>query len=248
MAFVIAGPDGAPAWEGKASIADPSADQAEQALIRRLRRRGGDVAISFGGEAGTELAISQPQPETLESAYEQVIARYRLQWADFDVEGAALQDAAANDRRNIALAALERRHPALRVTYTLPVDPGGLSEDSLSLLRDARRRGVRVDAVNLMVMDYPAKFAAGGQTMAALAIASAERTQAQLSGWMPGLSLGLTPMLGRNDEPGQVFTVADAGRLCRWARSQPWVSWLSYWSVNRDSAGYAHIFGAFGAD
>lgn len=248
MAFVIAGPGGAPAWDGKGRISDPSADQAEEALICNVRRRGGDIAISFGGEAGAELALSRPRPEALESAYEQVIARYSLQWADFDVEGAALKNAAANMRRNIALAALQRRHPRLRITYTLPVDPDGLSEDSLSLLRDAQRRGLRVDAVNLMVMDYAARFVAGGQTMADLAMASAERTHAQLAGWVPALSLGLTPMLGRNDEPGQVFTVADAGRLCRWAQTQPWVSWLSYWSVNRDSAGYAHIFSAFGAN
>ena len=59
-----------------------------------------------------------------------MIDRYDARTVDFDIEGAALADVAANTRRALAIAQLARAaaddgHP-LRVWLTLPVSPAGL--------------------------------------------------------------------------------------------------------------------------
>jgi chitinase len=52
---------------------------------------------------------------------------------DFDIEGSALSNTAANDRRNAAPADLQSRYAAqgkrLDVDYTLPVNPTGLESN-----------------------------------------------------------------------------------------------------------------------
>jgi hypothetical protein len=73
------------------------------------------------------------------------VDQYSLSWLDFDIEGNALLDYAANDRRNAAIAAMQRNNPFLRISYTLPVETYGLLEDGLKILVSAKNAGVRVD-------------------------------------------------------------------------------------------------------
>lgn len=229
LAFITANLRGEPAWDGRMlANGDYYADQ-----ISALRRRGGDVIVSFGGEAGVELAVVENDPAALQAKYEAVIGRYQLTWLDFDIEGGALADARANQRRNAVLARLQAAHPGLRISYTLPVDPDGLSPDARRLLADARARGLRVDSVNLMTMDFGARFSAG-KRLSGVAIASARRAREQCRRIDPAIRLGLTAMIGQNDVPTEVFTEADARALVLWAAAQPWICSLSFWSANRD--------------
>jgi hypothetical protein len=229
LAFIIAGKDGNPAWDGRTPMeTNFYADQ-----ITAIRERGGDVIVSFGGEAGKELALVEPDGAALEAKYAAVIDRYHFTWLDFDIEGHALENQAANHRRNVALAHLQASHPGLMISYTLPVDPDGISTESRAVLKDARTAGVKVYSANVMTMDYGAKFSAG-KTMSAVSIASALAAYAQCQAISPELRIGLTPMIGQNDEKGEVFTLEDARILRDWAKSQPWVCSLSFWSINRD--------------
>ncbi|MGH3210211.1 MAG: cellulose binding domain-containing protein, partial [Trebonia sp.] len=71
-----------PEWGGVTAIgADPVAAQ-----IGALRAIGGDVRISFGGEAGSELAITCTSAAQLQAAYQQVISAYDVNKIDFDIE------------------------------------------------------------------------------------------------------------------------------------------------------------------
>lgn len=45
-------------------------------------------------------------------------------------------------------------NPGLVVSFTLPVLPVGLTADGVNLLRDAKAKGVRLDVLNIMTMDY----------------------------------------------------------------------------------------------
>jgi hypothetical protein len=45
--------------------------------------------------------------------------------------------------------------------------------------------------------------------------------------------VGITPMIGRNDEVTEVFTLADMTTLVNWAKSKP-IGMLGMWSVSRD--------------
>jgi chitinase len=230
LAFVIADRQGNPAWDGRF----PMEKNLYAAQIQGIRRRGGDAIVSFGGADGTEIAISETNTAALEEKYQSVIDRYQFTWLDFDIEGDSLANKGANTRRNIVLAALQAKNPGLVISYTLPVDPDGISRESQSLLSDAVARGVRIHSVNVMTMDFGAHFSKG-KKMSAVSIASALKARDQCSNIAPDIQIGITPMIGQNDEQGEVFTQNDARVVKKWAQKQPWVCSLSFWASNRDT-------------
>jgi hypothetical protein len=238
LAFVVSGGGGCtPEWGGVTPAGnDPVASQ-----IGALRAIGGDVRISFGGANGSELAVTCTSAAQLAAAYQQVILAYGVSKLDFDVEGAAVANTAANARRDQALAMLEAQDKGLQVSFTLPVLPSGLTGDGVALLNGAAQAGVAVSAVNVMAMDYgdgPAPSPAG--KMGTYAIDAATATDAQVASAF-GISdsaawakIAVTPMIGVNDTSDEVFTVSDASQLVAFAASKH-LAWLSMWSAARDT-------------
>ncbi|MFG2871898.1 cellulose binding domain-containing protein [Streptomyces sp. NPDC048338] len=232
LAFITSGGSCAPLWGGVTDLAsDRVASQ-----IGALRAKGGDVRVSFGGAAGHELALNCSGSADLAAAYGKVVDQYKLTKVDFDIEGAALPDTAANTRRSQAIAQLQKTHPGLNVSFTLPVMPEGLTQPGVDLLADAKRNGVRIDAVNIMAMDYGPAYSGD---MGQYAIQAATATQAQIKGVL-GLSdaaawkaVAVTPMIGVNDVTTEVFKVDDATQLVDFAKSKG-IGWLSMWSSTRD--------------
>lgn len=230
IAFIIADKQHNPAWDGRISVGQNLyADQ-----ITSIRSRGGDVIVSFGGADGTELAIAETNAAALESKYQSVIDQYKLSWLDFDVEGSALAKKDVNERRNAALARLQKKNPGLTITYTLPVDPNGISDESQQLLTDAKTKGLQVHSVNVMTMDFGAHFSKD-RRMSDVSIASAIKAREQCQSIDPAIQMGVTAMIGQNDEHGEIFTQQDARALTKWAEAQPWVCSLSFWASNRDA-------------
>ena len=230
IAFIISDKQGNPAWDGRWPMEQNLyADQ-----INLIRARGGDVIASFGGEAGTEPALAETNLPALEAKYQSVVDRYKLTWLDFDIEGDSLSKTDANARRNAALAWLQTNNPGLKISYTLPVDPNGISTESRSLLTDAKSKGLKVFSANVMTMDFGTHFTRG-KKMSDVSIASALKAHEQCQAIDPYIQIGLTPMIGQNDERSEVFTQDDAKALLAWAQSQPWACSLSFWSVNRDA-------------
>jgi hypothetical protein len=239
LAFVVAAGSGGctPEWGGVTAIgADPVAAQ-----IGALRAVGGDVRISFGGEAGSELAVTCTSVSQLQAAYQQVISAYDVNKIDFDIEGAAVDNTAANARRDQALAALQAQDPGLQISFTLPVLPSGLTSDGDAVLTGAVAAGVNISAVNVMAMDYGDGAAPNpsGQ-MGTFAIDAATATDAQVASAL-GISddaawskVAVTPMIGVNDTSDEVFTVANAQQLAGFAASKH-LAWLSMWSAARDT-------------
>ncbi|MER7730404.1 cellulose binding domain-containing protein [Streptomyces erythrochromogenes] len=232
LAFITSGGGCAPLWGGVTDLANDKV----AAQIGALRAKGGDVRVSFGGAAGHELALNCATVDDLAAAYGKVVDHYRLTKVDFDIEGAALPDTAANARRAQAIAKLQKAHPGLDVAFTLPVMPEGLTQPGVALLADARKNGVRVDAVNIMAMDYGPAYSGD---MGQYAIQAATATQAQVKSVL-GLSdaaawkaVAVTPMIGVNDVTSEVFTVADATQLVEFAASKG-IGRLAMWSSTRD--------------
>ena len=87
----------------------------------------------------------------LQQKYQNFVNSYAASWLDFDIEGSALDNVGANDRRNQAIAGLQKVNPNLRVSFTLPVESYGLLANSLALIRSAIARGVRVDCTSLHI-------------------------------------------------------------------------------------------------
>ena len=213
--------------------------------INSLRSIGGDVKPSFGGEAGTELAQACTDVPSLTAAYQSVIDEYNLTQIDFDIEGAAVADHASIDRRSAAMAALESAAKAagksLFITLTLPVLPSGLDANGQYVVQSAVSHNVTISTVNVMAMDYGDSEAPNpAGKMGTYAIDAAQSTEQQLAGWYPGKTaaqlwnmVGVTPMLGVNDQSDEVFTQSDETQLLNFAQTQH-LGELGFWDVTRD--------------
>ncbi len=215
--------------------------------IRSLQAAGGNVAISFGGAAGGEVAQTCTNTSSLTAAYANVVNTNGIQRLDFDIEGSVLGDTASTSRRDAALAALQAQNPAVQVDFTLAVAPNGLPSQEMGLLQDAKNHGVRVSVVNIMTMDF-----GNGQSAINDAISAANATSGQLAG-LYGIStsaafnmMGLTPIAGQNDD-NEFFSQTDAQTLETFA-SQHGVGELSFWEVDAFDKGvgfnYSRIFNA----
>jgi chitinase len=229
LAFLIPRSGCTPQWEDDGSSVGAFATQ-----ISALQASGGNVIISFGGEAGGELAQTCTNVSQLTAAYQNVVNTYGVTRLDFDIEGGVLSDTAATALRDQALAALQAQDPAVQVDFTLAVSPQGLptgTGSEYALLQDAKAKGVKVSAVNIMTMD----FGAGSNDLAD-AESAAQGTASQLSG-LYGIStsaaygmMGLTPIAGTNDD-GTFFSTSNASSLESFAAANG-VQELSFWEVD----------------
>ncbi|WP_405780584.1 cellulose binding domain-containing protein [Streptomyces sp. NBC_00859] len=232
LAFVTSGGSCAPLWGGATGLGDDKV----ASQISGLRAKGGDVRVSFGGASGTELGAACSSADALAAAYGKVIDTYKLTKVDFDIEGGALPDTAANTRRAQAIAQLQKSHPGLDVSFTLPVMPEGLTQPGVDLVANAKKNGVDISAVNIMAMDYGPSYSGD---MGDYATQAATATQAQIKGVL-GLSdsaawkaVAVTPMIGVNDVNTEKFTVDDAKKLADFAKAKG-LGRLSMWSGARD--------------
>ena len=114
--------------------------------------------------------------------------------------------------------------------------------DDAALVEDALARGVELDSINVMTMDYGAgtapdpagrMSASGSDAITALhaqldTLYGGALTDAEL--WA---RIGTTPMIGQNDVQSEVFTLDDAAQTVAFARAHG-VGMLSMWSINRD--------------
>ena len=236
LAFLIPDQGCTPKWEYNG---DPVG--AFSSEINALKANGGDVIISFGGAAGGELAQTCTSVSDLTAAYANIVNTYGVNRLDFDIEGATLDDTAANTRRDQALAALQAQDPSVQVDYTLAVAPDGLPSEQTGLLQDAKDDGVNVSTVNIMTMDF-----GDGHNALADAESAAQATAGQLAN-LYGTSnsqayqmMGLTPIAGQNDD-NEYFSPSDAATLENFAASNG-VQELSFWEVDGydKAAGYAY--------
>ena len=231
-------------WGGAYTLAAANQQLAVGARIAQLQQEGEQAIVSFGGQANTSLDVACTSATALTSAYQSVISAYHLTTIDLDIEGAALDNSAATERRAQAIAALERSDPRLKVWLTLPVEPSGLQDNALSAISAMLREHVSLAGVNVMTMDFTTPPAAG-RTMAQLAQDALTATHGQLATVYPQYGvklssqqiwqrLGATVMIGQNNIQQEVFTTADARTLAGFAGANH-LGRISMWSVNRDS-------------
>ncbi|MFJ9011128.1 chitinase [Streptomyces canus] len=233
LAFVIA--DGSactPSWNGASAIGDSSV----ASRISALKEDGAQVRVSFGGASGKELAETCSTAAKLAAAYGKALDAAGSSLADFDVEGDALTDSDSVELRSEAIALLQEERSDLAVSFTLPVMPSGLDDDSVALLESANDKSVQVSTVNIMTMNYGESY---DGDMGDYAITSAKAAQAQLrdvfgtsdaTAWR---AMALTSMIGTNDVDGETFTLSDAAQVREFAESKE-VAWVSMWSTFRD--------------
>jgi hypothetical protein len=263
LAFIVAdssqnaataSPTNIPAWGGYTAYSAASGYRLND--INTFRALGGDVVISFGGAANTELAEYITDTNRLQAAYQFVVTRYRATRIDFDIEGAADADTVSINRRSTVLAALQAAAAAagktLQISLTLPVLPTGLDNNGLYVVESAVSNGVNLASVNIMAMDYGDGSAPNpGGKMGTYAIQAATNLFSQLKSVYAAAHItktdaelwqmvGVTPLLGVNDVSDEIFDQTAATQLVAYATSQN-LGMLGFWSLNRDVPGSAGI-------
>ncbi|MFC3578123.1 hypothetical protein ACFOZ0_33690, partial [Streptomyces yaanensis] len=219
-----------------------------QTQIDNLRAIGGDVSIAFGGYTsdtnGTDLGNTCSSASAAASQIENVITTFNVSHIDYDIESNGLSNHTDVDRTNQALA-LVRSWAAtngrpLSITYTIPVLPSGLTSDGQYVLNSGRNNGFTPDVVNLMAMDY----GTSGTDMGTAANQALDATSSQLasiygkSTAQANAMLGVTPMIGQNDSPGEIFTLSNASTVVSHASSMG-ITEVAFWSEGRDNGNCA---------
>lgn len=246
LAFVVALQDEActPSWGGVYDL-----EEAEHALDldRRLARfsmQGGSAMVSFGGQANSDLALACSDEAALLKGYEEVIERYDQRSIDMDIEGELLSNPEALERQARAIADLQSARKSgdgLDVWLTLPVAPDGLTAEGLQAVRIYLAEGVELAGLNVMTMNFNSEK---GEQLLPSILNSLTATQAQFRSLFQEIDLAVgdatawsrisaTPMIGQNDTLEDVFTLADAAELSKFAADNG-MSRLSMWSLNRD--------------
>ena len=250
LSFVVASRTSgcAPSWGSAFSLAAAGEQLDLDRRIARLRQLSGDVAVSFGGQANQELALTCTDPAQLLAAYRSVVERYGISTVDFDLEGGALEDPASQGRRAAAIAALQQERQRagkdLAVWVTLPVAPTGLTQEGTDAVARLLAAHVDLAGVNVMTMDYGGSLPEG-TSMLAGSEQALEATHRQLGILYDHAHLhqtdagiwtriGATPMIGQNDVAGEIFTPAAAAALNGFARGHH-LGRVSMWSANRDA-------------
>ena len=206
---------------------------------------GGRVILSFGGADGPFLE-DDCSVTGLYNIINNLVSTYKIYSLDFDVEGNAVDDTGAANTRNAVITKLQAAYPNLYVSFTVPVGSGGLPGDVVTLIKNAKNAGVKINVVNIMTMDYGSDT--GGKAEGAVALESANATFNQLKSIYTGLTtaqlwgmVGITPMIGLNDgsttkHPTEQFTPADATTVTQFAETNG-LGLLAYWALNRDQPG-----------
>jgi chitinase len=259
LGFVVSAAHAActPSWGSAYSLDAAAATLDLDRRIARLRQRGGQVSVSFGGQANAELATACTNRADLTDAYRSVVDRYNPAAVDLDVEGAAASAPLVNARRAAAIAAVQQArakdgHP-LAVWLTLPVTPSGFTPQALGVLDALLAAHVDVAGVNAMTMDYGVPLPSGA-TMADVATVAltAVHDQVITAYGKAGINLsdgeawqrvGATPMIGQNDVTTERFELTDAAALVTFLQSKR-AARLSMWSLNRDQScgpNYANV-------
>jgi len=246
LSFITASPAQpcVPSWGGTLSLDEAGRTLQLDDKVRQFRAAGHDVAVSFGGHQGPELATACGDAAALADAYTTVIKRYSLDVVDLDVEGQAADPVAAKARAQ-ALARIQAERPKgspLRVWLTLPVARDGLDSRGKDNVKAMLSAGVELAGVNIMTMNFgPLR---NGETMLSASQLAAEAAHQDLEELYSGAGkpsdpgkiwqgMGLTPMVGDNDVADNTFDLQDASGLNSFARERG-VGRMSFWSVNRD--------------
>lgn len=237
--------------DGKKLIWDSGATDITsiKAKVAAAKKAGFGVIVSFGGSSAgkksssrfAELAGKYTDTTKLADHYIYVADTVGTTWLDFDVEEAAITDSTTIDRRNKALAIMQKKRPDLRVSFTVPVLTSGLETATKNMLTKAKNAGVKITCVNLMVM----YFTKSKVDMADAAWKAMTASKPFIK--LLDAKIGLTPLIGKNpDKPytHETFTVANAKALYEKAKKDDDVIWLGMWSLNADVKSHGNKYAA----
>ncbi len=217
-----------------------------QSQVSALQAEGGDVSISFGGYTvdtdGTDLGNQCSSASAMATQVESVVTTMNVTHLDFDIESSEETNSTDFTRTAQALALVRSwassTGRALNISYTLPVLPSGFTSDGLNVLNAAQSSGFKPDVVNIMTMDYGTSGTEMGTASNQALDAAAGQVASVFGESTPAAyaMLGNTPMIGQNDSPGEIFSLADASTVESHAAAEG-IALVSFWAEGRDNGG-----------
>ncbi len=223
-----------PAWGGLPSLA--LKDKFYQKETQYLQSKNGSVGVSFGGENGVSIE-STCTPAELVQVYQSAFDIYNAAFIDFDIEGGALGDTAANTKRFNALKTLQAQNSKAKVSLTLPANTDGFPLYALTLIQKAKDMGVVISEYNMMTMAWYAQKLPGN--ISDSVVASAQKGLQQLQAIFPEKSkaelwamIRVTPKIGV-DYDQSILYPADAIRIGQFVK-QNGLAGIGFWSADID--------------
>ena len=143
-------------WGGYHSLSKNGTDTSQYegilTSLNNLRSKGGDYAISIGGQLGdAPWAVTQNQ-NALEMFYKDVISTYDLKRMDLDIEESN-QDYAQNLVNARAIKNVQDE-TNIEITLTIPIMPHGWDQKQINIINAYLSVGVDVQVINSMTMCY----------------------------------------------------------------------------------------------
>jgi len=201
-------------------------------LTDRMHAAGINNVVSFGGASGNDVSLAC-SPEQLIAVYEKTITTYKPSGLDFDIENGTANVA----KIMTALQSVQKTHPDLTLSFTLPVLPEGLTGEGQSVVKQAQQAGLKF-SVNIMAMDYGPAY---NGDMGQYAIQASQSLFNFIKTLYPSKSdadlwamVKVTPMIGVNDVATEQFTLANADAVREFANKNQ-IAGYSMWSVARDN-------------
>lgn len=229
LAFITDSGSCAPAWGGQSSYAVRDAWGSK--TIAKLRANQISYRIALGGANGNDISRACTDAQLVD-AYQTIIKTYQPEGLDFDIENGTA-DVAKVMR---SLQQVQRNNPNIKLSFTLPVMPEGLTATGEDIVKQAKAANLQF-TVNIMAMDYGPAYP---NDMGAYAIQAAQSLSRFLTTLYPDKSpaqiwqmIEVTPMIGVNDVSVEQFTLANAHDLYLFAK-QNQLAGLAMWAINRD--------------
>ena len=120
--------------------------------IALLRQKGGDFAVSVGGQLGDAPWVVTQNQDALERFYLEVIEAYGVKRLDLDIEESN-QDQSQNQVNAKAIKAVQDKTD-VQITLTIPIMPHGWEQKQLNIINAYLDAGVDITIINSMTMCY----------------------------------------------------------------------------------------------
>lgn len=229
LAFITDSGNCQPAWGGQQDYSITK--QWGKSQTDKLNSDGVQLAVSFGGASNNDISYHCDHDQ-LVSTFNDVIKTYHASTLDFDIENGT-----ANVPKLLgALKAVQQKNDKVKLSFTLPVMPEGLTPEGKEIIAAANQNGLNFN-VNIMSMDYGPAY---DGDMGGYAIESATSVHQFLKELFPGKMpeilwqfIEVTPMIGVNDVNTEQFTLNNADQLKQFAEAKQ-LGGLSMWSLGRD--------------
>ncbi|KAJ3267753.1 hypothetical protein HDV01_004286 [Terramyces sp. JEL0728] len=212
-------------------------------FVSDLSAAGVTAILSFGGytadQQKTDISMVVPKDSDVYGIYKDAIAQTGAKAVDFDLEYVYKGNEKTTDRVMNVIKQLKTDNPKLYISVTIKVVASGLSPDSMSILTAAAKAEAPIDVINIMTFDY-GKENLNGKTLDQVIINSASSAYEQIYNLgFTQTSLGMTNMIGKQDE-GSILSLDAAKSVLSWAKTSPYVSLLSFWALGRDQFDTTH--------